>query len=247
MIQGLDARAASIVMRGMKRIAISGRAVCATIHQPSVAIFNSFDSLLLLKRGGEVIFFGDLGADSCSLIEYLERFDATPKIQPGENPATWMLTTIGAGSATSNRKPFDYAGSFSQSKLHNQCVQRIDTITEGVSPEGLVSFQHKYATSYWTQSSAVLRHGLSVYFRSPSYNTVRVIVSAVVALLFGSVYASERVPTNESDMNSRVNSIFIAVVFLCVNAMNTGTNYCPRLARHDRELSSDFASLLLQY
>lgn len=53
---GLDARAAMIVMRGMKRIALSGRAICATIHQPSVAIFNGFDSLLLLKRGGEVVF-----------------------------------------------------------------------------------------------------------------------------------------------------------------------------------------------
>ena len=86
---GLDARAAGIVMRGLKRIALTGRAVCATIHQPSIAIFNSFDSLLLLRRGGEVVYFGDLGEESSNLITYLERFDATPKIQPGENPATW--------------------------------------------------------------------------------------------------------------------------------------------------------------
>ena len=33
-----------------------------------------------------------------------------------------------------------------------------------------------------------------------------------------SVYASQRVPENEGDMNSRINSIFIAVLFLCVNA-----------------------------
>lgn len=86
---GLDARAAGIVMRGLKRIALTGRAVCATIHQPSIAIFNSFDSLLLLRRGGEVVYFGDLGEESSNLIQYLERFEATPKIQPGENPATW--------------------------------------------------------------------------------------------------------------------------------------------------------------
>jgi ABC-type multidrug transport system ATPase subunit len=76
-------------MRGLKRIALSGRAVCATIHQPSIAIFNSFDSLLLLKRGGEVVYFGELGDESSILIDYLQRYDATPKIQPGENPATW--------------------------------------------------------------------------------------------------------------------------------------------------------------
>ena len=76
-------------MRGLKNIALSGRAVCATIHQPSLAIFTSFDALLLLKRGGETVFFGELGDESVNLIRYLEGHATTPKIQPGENPATW--------------------------------------------------------------------------------------------------------------------------------------------------------------
>ena len=96
---GLDARAASVVMRSLRRIADRGVAVVATIHQPSVAIFNSFDSLLLLKRGGETVFFGELGDESCNLIEYFESYPATSIIKQGENPATWMLTTNGAGSA----------------------------------------------------------------------------------------------------------------------------------------------------
>ena len=86
---GLDARAASKLIRGLKRIAQSGRAVCATVHQPSVSVFNSFDALLLLKRGGETVFFGDLGHESSSMIEYFERYPGTPKIQHGENPGTW--------------------------------------------------------------------------------------------------------------------------------------------------------------
>ena len=44
----------------------------ATIHQPSVAIFNDFDNLLLLKAGGETVFFGGLGDESTNLIDYLE-------------------------------------------------------------------------------------------------------------------------------------------------------------------------------
>jgi hypothetical protein len=207
-------------MKGMKQIALSGRAVCATIHQPSVAIFNSFDSLLLLKRGGETIFFGDLGEESQNLIRYLERYDATPKIEPGENPATWMLTTIGAGSAA-NKKPFDYAGSYLQSKLHSHCIDRIDKICASASEDQRVSFPRKYATSRRTQGVAVMHRAMTVYFRSPSYNVIRLLVSGVVALLFGSVYASQRVPRNESDMNSRINSLFIAVIFLGVNALNS--------------------------
>lgn len=63
---GLDARAANIVMRSLRKIADSGISVVATIHQPSVSIFNSFDSLLLLKHGGETVFFGDLGDERCA-------------------------------------------------------------------------------------------------------------------------------------------------------------------------------------
>ena len=50
-LQGLDARAASIVMRSLRRIADSGIAVVATIHQPSVAIFNSFDRCVRFDLG----------------------------------------------------------------------------------------------------------------------------------------------------------------------------------------------------
>ena len=46
-------------------------AVC-TIHQPSIDIFEAFDELVLLKRGGETIYCGPLGAESCQLIEYFQ-------------------------------------------------------------------------------------------------------------------------------------------------------------------------------
>ncbi|CAB9509295.1 Pleiotropic ABC efflux transporter of multiple drugs CDR1 [Seminavis robusta] len=218
---GLDARAASIVMKGLKRIAETGRAVVATIHQPSIAIFNSFDTLLLLKRGGEVVFFGDLGKDSVSLINYFERYSATTPIKPGENPATWMLTVIGAGSSAGTTRPFDYAGNYTGSKLHKECLDNIATLSSNPTDENKVSFPGLYATSMLTQSTQVLDRILKIYWRSPSYNLVRIMVAAVVALLFSSVYITSRVPKTESDMNSRATTIFIATIFLGVSAFNT--------------------------
>lgn len=45
---GLDARAASIVVRAMRNIATTGRTVVCTIHQPSLAVFSvSFTRVLL--------------------------------------------------------------------------------------------------------------------------------------------------------------------------------------------------------
>lgn len=243
---GLDARAASIVMRSLRRIADSGIAVVATIHQPSVAIFNSFDSLLLLKRGGETVFFGELGEESYNLIEYLESYPSTPPIKGGENPATWMLTTIGAGSAGSDADNFDYAKAYAHSPLATDCSKKIDYINESAADDGKITFTTKYATNTRTQSVEVFKVSAllvffqylysicsllspfvlfqrlsKIYWRSPGYNRVRLLVSGIVALLFGSVFASQRVPENEGDMNSRVTSIYITALFLGVNAMNT--------------------------
>ena len=69
---GLDARAAAIVMRAVRNTVDTGRTVVCTIHQPSIDIFESFDELLLMKRGGQVIYAGPLGRNSQKIIEFFE-------------------------------------------------------------------------------------------------------------------------------------------------------------------------------
>lgn len=76
---GLDSRAALVVMRNIRRVAQSGRTIVCTIHQPSVSIFTAFDSLLLLKRGGQTVYFGDIGTNCEALISY---FHAIPNVRP---------------------------------------------------------------------------------------------------------------------------------------------------------------------
>lgn len=44
-----------------------------------------------MKRGGEEIYVGPLGRNSCNLIEYFEGIEGVRKIKHGYNPATWML------------------------------------------------------------------------------------------------------------------------------------------------------------
>ncbi|KAE9459463.1 hypothetical protein C3L33_08630, partial [Rhododendron williamsianum] len=88
---GLDARAAAIVMRTVRNTVDTGRTVVCTIHQPSIDIFDAFDELFLLKRGGEEIYVGPLGHHSAHLISYFEGINGVSKIKDGYNPATWML------------------------------------------------------------------------------------------------------------------------------------------------------------
>lgn len=44
-----------------------------SIHQPSSELFQVFDRLLLLRRGGQTVYFGDLGENASTLIRYFEK------------------------------------------------------------------------------------------------------------------------------------------------------------------------------
>lgn len=79
----------------MRKLADQGQAILCTIHQPSSLLFESFDRLLLLERGGETVYFGDIGQDSAIIRQYFTRQGAV--CPPNVNPAEYMLEAIGAG------------------------------------------------------------------------------------------------------------------------------------------------------
>jgi len=55
------------------------------IHQPSGELFQIFDRLLLLKKGGQTVYFGDIGQGSSTMLQYFARNGATP-CDPEANP-----------------------------------------------------------------------------------------------------------------------------------------------------------------
>jgi ATP-binding cassette, subfamily G (WHITE), member 2, PDR len=68
--------------------------VLCTIHQPSAILFQQFDRLLFLRKGGQTVYFGDLGQDSKLLLDYFERNGAR-HCGKEENPAEYMLEVAG--------------------------------------------------------------------------------------------------------------------------------------------------------
>ncbi|KAF2323469.1 hypothetical protein GH714_035626 [Hevea brasiliensis] len=115
---GLDARAAAIVMRTVRNTVDTGRTVVCTIHQPSIDIFEAFDELLLMKRGGQVIYSGPLGRNSHKIIEYFEEIPGVPKIKEKYNPATWMLEV--SSIAAEVRLGIDFAEHYKSSSLYQR-------------------------------------------------------------------------------------------------------------------------------
>lgn len=182
---GLDARAAGIVMRAVKRITSTGRTVVCTIHQPNREIFLAFDELLLLKRGGETIFNGDLGKGGSNLTSYFEGFNGVPKITKGQNPANWMLDVTSAEVEKATRSSF--ADNYALSELAEQQEQLVASLAVPVEGAGDLQIKELAPASVLVQVRELLKRNLQQYNRLRSYTATRMAITIVIGVLFGTV------------------------------------------------------------
>lgn len=218
---GLDSRAAQVVMRGIRRVAASGRSVVCTIHQPSFPIFNMFDALLLLKRGGKTVFFGQLGENCKNLVEFFEAAPEVSPIKPQVNPATWMLDVIGAGTSVAT-KNVDYHVYYTESALceaNEVHAIELSSPVEGLPAPPDVS-DGEYVTSFGYQFLRLWYRQTIAYWRTPGYNLTRVVISLIVAGIFGSAYPQQNY-NNYLNCIARIGVIYITTLFVGVIGMQT--------------------------
>ncbi|KAL1553208.1 ABC transporter G family member 24-like [Salvia divinorum] len=57
---GLDSSSSQLLLRALKREALEGVNICAVVHQPSYSLFNMFDDLILLAKGGLTAYHGEV-------------------------------------------------------------------------------------------------------------------------------------------------------------------------------------------
>jgi hypothetical protein len=183
---GLDARAAAIVMRAVKNVAETGRTVVCTIHQPSIEIFEAFNELMLMKRGGELIYAGPLGHHSCNIIQYFQAIPGVPKIKDNYNPSTWMLEVT--STSMEARLGVDFAQIYRESSM----FQDKDTLVKCLSkpPVGTsdLHFQTRFPQKFGEQLKACLWKQCLSYWRSPSYNMVRILFTTISCIIFGALF-----------------------------------------------------------
>ncbi|CAL9009960.1 unnamed protein product [Prunus brigantina] len=213
---GLDARAAAIVMRTVRNTVDTGRTVVCTIHQPSIDIFEAFDELLLLKRGGQVIYSGPLGRNSHKIVEYFEAVPGVTKIKEKYNPATWMLEA--SSVSTELRLRMDFAQYYKSSSLHQRnkaLVKEMSTPPAGAKD---LYFTTQYSQSSWKQFTSCLWKQWWTYWRSPDYNLVRFFFTLVAALLLGTIFwkvGTKREST--ADLSMIIGAMYAAVLYVGID------------------------------
>ncbi|XP_058204744.1 pleiotropic drug resistance protein 2-like [Rhododendron vialii] len=210
---GLDARAAAIVMRTVRNTVDTGRTVVCTIHQPSIDIFEAFDELLLMKRGGQVIYAGPLGRQSQKLVEYFEAVPGVPKIRDGYNPATWMLE-ISAPSVEA-QLGIDFADIYANSSLYQRNQELIKELSTPPPGSEDLHFPTKYSQSFNTQCMACFWKQHWSYWRNPQYNAIRFFMTIVIGALFGLIFWQKGQETSkQQDLMNLLGAMYAAVLFL---------------------------------
>ncbi|KAE8008363.1 hypothetical protein FH972_004884 [Carpinus fangiana] len=212
---GLDARAAAVIMRVVKNIVRTGRTVVCTIHQPSIDIFEAFDELMLIKRGGKIIYSGELGQNSSKLIDYLEGVPGVPKIEENYNPATWMLEVTSAFAEA--KLGLDFANLYKESSLCRENKELVRKLSYPADGSVELSFSTRFPQQGWEQFNACLWKQHLSYWRNPKYNLARLSIIIISSLLFGAaLWQKGNKILYEEDVFNIVGSMFILMQFVGV-------------------------------
>ncbi|KAK8551179.1 hypothetical protein V6N12_039836 [Hibiscus sabdariffa] len=210
---GLDARAAAIVMRTVRNTVDTGRTVVCTIHQPSIDIFEAFDELFLLKRGGQEIYVGPLGHHSKHLIRYFQAIQGVSNIRDGYNPATWMLEVT--TSAQELALGVDFAEIYKNSDLYRRNKALIEDLSKPAPGAKELYFPTKYSQSFLTQCRACLWKQNWSYWRNPPYTAVRFLFTTAIALMFGTLFWDLGKRTKKmQDLANAMGSMYASVLFI---------------------------------
>ncbi|ORX62950.1 hypothetical protein DM01DRAFT_1314652 [Hesseltinella vesiculosa] len=229
---GLDAQSSFNIIRFIRKLADAGWPVLCTIHQPSAVLFEYFDHLLLLVRGGRTAYHGPIGPDARTMIDYFES-NGGPTCSPEANPAEYILEVVGAG--TSGKVTQDWADIWTQSKEAKALQEELELVHSQADTNPSRKAK-PYATNYWTQFMLVHKRMATAYWRAPDYNVGRFINVTLVGLLTG--FTFYKLGNTTSDMQNKLFcllSTFIMAFSIIVQAQ-------PRIMIERTYMRKDVAS-----
>ncbi|TFY51735.1 hypothetical protein EVG20_g10862 [Dentipellis fragilis] len=182
---GLDSQTAWSICALLRKLANNGQAILCTIHQPSAILFQSFDRLLLLQKGGQTVYYGDIGENSRVLTSYFERQGADQC--PSEaNPAEWMLSVIGAAPGAVAKR--DYGQAWRESEELQAVKAELARMRENPkdsAPDVNGEAHAEYAAPFGVQLYYVTFRFFQQLYRTPSYIYSKLFLVGASNLLIG--------------------------------------------------------------
>ncbi|PQE29880.1 ATP-binding cassette transporter protein [Rutstroemia sp. NJR-2017a WRK4] len=182
---GLDSQSSWAIVSFLRKLADNGQAVLATIHQPSAILFQEFDRLLFLAKGGRTVYFGDIGKNSETLLNYFESHGAD-KCGENDNPAEYMLTMVGAGAQGKSSKDWHEVWKNSEEAKGVQSeLSRIQQEMGNRSAPHDEGSHNEFAMPFLSQLIEVTKRVFQQYWRTPGYIYSKLLLGVASALFIG--------------------------------------------------------------
>ncbi|KAH7114293.1 ABC multidrug transporter [Dendryphion nanum] len=210
---GLDSQTSWSICDLMEKLTRNGQAILCTIHQPSAMLFQRFDRLLLLAKGGKTVYFGEIGRNSVTLMDYFTR-NGGPPCPPHANPAEHMLEVIGAapGAHTDVDWPATWRSSNEYQSVQTELTRLRGDVDESSPVTDSVSSQYnQFAAPFWTQLRIVAMRVAQQYWRTPTY-----IFSKLILTVGSSIFIGFSFFKGQNSMQGMQNQMFGIFVFLFV-------------------------------
>ncbi|OAA78455.1 ABC-2 type transporter [Akanthomyces lecanii RCEF 1005] len=181
---GLDSQSSWSICSFLRKLADSGQAILCTVHQPSAILFQEFDRLLFLAKGGKTVYFGQIGDNSRTLLDYFEGNGAR-KCDDQENPAEYMLEVVNNGY---NDKGKDWQSVWNESQESVATQKELDRIHAEHRPSESSSDttqRTEFAMPLTVQIREVTFRVFQQYWRMPSYIIAKIALSVAAGLFIG--------------------------------------------------------------
>ncbi|OJD13659.1 hypothetical protein AJ78_05895 [Emergomyces pasteurianus Ep9510] len=207
---GLDSPTAWSICALMRKLADHGQAILCTIHQPSAILMQTFDRLLFLAAEGKTVYFGDLGENMSTLIQYFEG-KGGPKCPPDANPAEWMLEVIGAatGSHTDKDWPEIWNTSSQRVEVRRVLAEMKKELAQKPRIPQAAGYS-EFAMPLWYQYLVCQQRMFQHYWRNPGYIYAKAIVTIISPLFIGfSFYDAE---TSLQGLQNQLFGIFMLLI-----------------------------------
>lgn len=191
----------------LRKLASAGQAILCTIHQPSAILFQEFDRLLFLARGGKTVYFGELGENSRTLLDYFESNGAR-KCGEDENPAEYMLEIVNAGK---NNRGEDWFNVWKASQEAQNVQHEINQLHESKRNDAVnlasETGASEFAMPLALQIYECTYRNFQQYWRMPSYVMAKFGLCAIAGLFIG--FSFYKANTTQAGMQTIIFSVFM--------------------------------------
>lgn len=209
---GLDANTANSIVLLLYKLALGGRNIIMSIHQPRYSIFALFDRLVLLSKG-QVLYLGG-GKESVKYFkdvgytcpEYHNPADFFLDVVGGDVKTAQLMERVTSAEESTNYQEIteaiaddeksdnfeDLLKAYKSSEIYKTEMQKVDEIWTRASGGNTSEIKFKkvttYANSFWQQLKILLNRTALNLLRNPMTSFVQIMIMIIFGVMIGLIY-----------------------------------------------------------